>query len=79
MNRIFKVVWNSAVGNWVVTSELSKKKAKNKRSITLKIGVLSSAILSATLSPSLANTDCSINPGGTLENVTCTKPIVAKH
>lgn len=76
MNRIFKVVWNSAVGNWVVTSELSKKKAKNKRSITLKIGVLSSAILSATLSPSLANTDCSINPGGTLENVTCTTPIV---
>lgn len=29
MNKIFKVIWNSATQTWVVVSELGKAKGKN--------------------------------------------------
>ncbi|WP_134531307.1 ESPR domain-containing protein [Budvicia aquatica] len=46
MNRIYRIIWNSALSRWVVASELSRGKTKSK---------LSSAISDCTLT-SMLNT-----------------------
>ena len=55
MNRIFRVVWNTALGQWVVTSELGRAKVKSATSKTLMGLVLS------TLSATALSVPCDIS------------------
>lgn len=49
MNRIFRVVWNSTLGQWIVTSELGRSKVKSATSKTL-LGLVLSALSATALS-----------------------------
>ena len=44
MNRIFKVVWNQALGTWMAVSELGNKNRKTKSSRTQKATLLAGAL-----------------------------------
>lgn len=44
MNRIFKVVWNQALGTWMAVSELGNKNRKAKSSRTQKATLLAGAL-----------------------------------
>ncbi|MGQ8821461.1 ESPR-type extended signal peptide-containing protein [Bibersteinia trehalosi] len=50
MNKVFKVVWNTATQTWVAVSELQKAKGKSKtRSVNLSTVAVSAAVAGATL------------------------------
>lgn len=46
MNKIYRIIWNSTLGQWVVTSELGRGKVKRATSKTLS-GITLSALMSA--------------------------------
>ncbi|WP_324682268.1 YadA-like family protein [Bibersteinia trehalosi] len=75
MNKIFKVIWNSATQTWVVVSELGKAKGKksklNKQIPSLKLTmVLSSVGFSLMSIDALAAAAVQIGDGATLGTVT---------
>ncbi|RRN06284.1 hypothetical protein EIM44_00255 [Bibersteinia trehalosi] len=50
MNKVFKVVWNTATQTWVAVSELQKAKGKSKtRSVNLSTVAVSAAVAGAVL------------------------------
>uniref|UniRef100_UPI002483E48D ESPR domain-containing protein n=1 Tax=Budvicia diplopodorum TaxID=1119056 RepID=UPI002483E48D len=53
MNKIYRIIWNSTLGLWVVASELTRGKTKSVTSTSL-----SGMILAALLSPSVFASSC---------------------
>ncbi|VEJ53598.1 autotransporter outer membrane beta-barrel domain-containing protein [Pragia fontium] len=53
MNKIYRIIWNSALGQWVVTSELSRGKTKTKTNKKIA-GLALASLLSTVAQPVIA-------------------------
>ncbi|SUB81376.1 Outer membrane protein IcsA autotransporter precursor [Pragia fontium] len=53
MNKIYRIIWNSALGQWVVTSELSRGKTKTKTNKRIA-GLALASLLSTVAQPAIA-------------------------
>ena len=54
MNKIYRIIWNNALGVWVVTSELGRGKIKSATS-----KALTAVALTTVMSTSVLASDCS--------------------
>lgn len=50
MNKIYRVIWNSTLGQWIVTSELGRGKIKGTTSKALSVIALTSFLISPSVS-----------------------------
>ncbi|WP_373767486.1 ESPR domain-containing protein [Glaesserella sp.] len=67
MNKIYKIIWNAAIGAFVVVSEITKGKGKsssNGKHISTKNTIVFSSVLFAFGLTPLASLASVINAGG---------------
>lgn len=80
MNRVYKVVWNTALCRWVVASELAKNKNKQKRSKTVKYSAACLTALGLLSTPLSYAASCSVSTSvefsGALNNANCTNIVL---
>ena len=68
MNKIYRIIWNSALNAWVVVSELTRNHTK-RASATVATAVLAT-LLSATVQASTTESDFGVNPDNPEEGYT---------
>lgn len=77
MNKIFKLIWNNSLGQWIVCSELGRK-GKSSSKVTLLIGgvLISSASLAVECTQGTNGSVTVNNTNNTGANINCEVSII---